>query len=76
MYEIIKNVISNKRYDLEDITKKIDTLWVQSDLTDEQKEELITLARENFDPNNKVAVLAKLAELEKKIEALQGQLTE
>ena len=40
MYEIFKNVINSKRYNLDDMLKKIDTLWVQGDITEEQKKEL------------------------------------
>lgn len=55
MYNIIKLVIQSKQYDLTDILHKIDTIWVQSSITDEQKEELETLARENADPENSYA---------------------
>ena len=55
MYNIIKLVIQSKQYDLTDILHKIDTFWVQSSITDEQKEELETLARENADPENSYA---------------------
>ena len=47
MYEIVKNTILSKNYELSDMLKKIDTLWVQGDLTEEQRLELIGLAREN-----------------------------
>ena len=47
MYEIFKNVINSKRYNLDDMLKKIDTLWVQGDITEEQKKELVTLAQTN-----------------------------
>lgn len=50
MYQIIKNVITSGRYELNDILGKIDTIWVQGDLTDNQRTELIDLARENADP--------------------------
>lgn len=56
MYNIIKLVIQSKQYDLTDILHKIDTIWVQSSITDEQKEELETLARENADPENRMEV--------------------
>ena len=36
MYSIIKNVIASRRYELGDMLGKIDTIWVQGDLTDEQ----------------------------------------
>lgn len=33
MYDVINNVIASKRYELKDILSKIDTLWVQSSIT-------------------------------------------
>lgn len=37
MYEIIKSVIQSGRYVLADMLTKIDTLWVQSGLTDDER---------------------------------------
>ena len=34
MYQIIHDVITSKRYELRDMLSKIDTIWVQWDLTD------------------------------------------
>lgn len=45
MYDIIKNVITSGSYELTDILKKIDTIWLQGTLTEEQRTELIDLAR-------------------------------
>ena len=50
MYQTIKSVIGTGRYELNDMLRKIDTLWVQGDLSDEQRTELTDLARENADP--------------------------
>ena len=50
MYQIIHDVITSKRYELRDMLSKIDTIWVQGDLTDEQRTELVELARDNADP--------------------------
>lgn len=47
MYEITKNVILSKDFKLEDILNKIDTIWLQSKITDDEKLELIDMAREN-----------------------------
>ena len=47
MYEIIKNVILSKNFKLEDLLSKIDVIWLQSKLSDEEKQALIDLAREN-----------------------------
>lgn len=57
MYEIIKNVIERKNYELTDILKKIKTLWAESELTDDQKEELVKLAQDNALAENSYAPL-------------------
>lgn len=57
MYEIVKSVIESGRYELTDMLKKIDTLWVQNELTEEQKKELEALARDKAIPENSYAGL-------------------
>ena len=47
MFEIVKNVILGKNYKLEDMLNKIDTLWIESKISDEEKTSLISLSREN-----------------------------
>ena len=42
MYEITKSVIESKNYELTDMLKKIDVLWVQGSITEEQRNELIS----------------------------------
>ena len=39
-----------KNYELTDMLIKIDTLWVQGSLMEQQRTELISLARQNADP--------------------------
>lgn len=73
MYEIIKLVIENGRFELRDILKKIDTVWIQGDITEDQKNDLVDLARKNAVPENSYASIMeqidKLFELYKKLEA-------
>lgn len=57
MYEIIKNVINSKDYELKDILYKINKMWVESAITEEQKTELDNLARENANTENSYAPL-------------------
>ena len=57
MKTIIENVILSGRFELSDILKKIDTLWIQGDLTDEDKDALVTLARKKATPENSYAPL-------------------
>lgn len=75
MYEIIKTVIELGRYELPDILKKIDTVWMQGDITDQEKEELITLSREKADFSSEIDMIKKLEELEIRVKKLEsGQL--
>lgn len=55
MYEIIKNVIEAGNYELVDMLKKINTVWIESNITDEQKQELDELARTNANAENSYA---------------------
>lgn len=59
MYEIIKSVINEGRYELADILAKIDTIWIQGDITEEQKTELVLLAQEKAKPENSYAPIQK-----------------
>ena len=57
MFEIIKDVINSKDYKLEDILYKIKTIWIQNEITKEEKTELDNLARENAIAENSYAPL-------------------
>ena len=59
MYEIIKNVIESGNYELSDMLKKIDTVWIQGDITDEQRHELMELAQGRANPEKSYAPLQK-----------------
>ena len=72
MFEIVKNVIKSGRYELTELLGKIDTLWVQGYLTDEQHDELVRLAQGSADVENSVDIIAKLAELEARVAALEN----
>lgn len=60
MFEIIKNVINAGRYALNDILTKIDTIWIQGDLTDEEKTNLVNMAREHALPEKFVCPFTKV----------------
>lgn len=75
MYTITKNVIESGNYELSDMLKKLDTLWVQGSITDAEHEELIALARENANVQQSMDVIAKLEELDKRVKALEDAKT-
>lgn len=72
MFEIIKNVIKEGRYNLTELLVKIDTLWVQGSLTDEQKTELAQEAQANADFGSSIDIIAKIEELDARVRALEG----
>ena len=37
MYEVIKNVIENTNFELNDILYKINKMWIESAITEEEK---------------------------------------
>ena len=87
MYEVIKNVINSKDYKLEDILYKINKMWIESAITEEEKTELDSLARQNAKAENSYVPLqeqidklyADMKELEARIGLLEqeeGQETE
>ena len=57
MYEAIKNAINNTDFELKATIEKIDTLWIENKITEEQRNELIELAREKANPENSYAPL-------------------
>lgn len=73
MFNITKKVIENRNYELSALLKKLSALWVQGELTDEEREELIDLARKNADVQNSIDVLTKLEELDRRVRALEEE---
>ena len=72
MYEIIKQVIESGRYELNDMLKKIDTIWIQGNITEEQKNELVELAQSKANPENSYTPLQEqITEAFNKIDDLQ-----
>ena len=80
MYEIIKRVIMSGRFVVNDITNKIDVLWAESRLTDEERDELLDMMVEHLNPSTEAPgtierinnLEARVKSLEKAVEALRG----
>lgn len=74
MYEIFKNVLNNRNYELVDILNKIDEFYIQDSLTKEQKEELEEEARKNANPVNSYADLqTQINDLASRITVLENK---
>ena len=71
MYNVVKSVIESKAYDLADIIRKIEYMWVKGKLTEKQKEDLQSMARISANAGNSVDMMQKLEEFDKRITALE-----
>ena len=80
MYEIIKNVIQGRAYELRDMLYKINKMYVESTISEEQKTELDEMARTNANAENSYAPVQKqiddiyveINEIKDRINKLEG----
>lgn len=80
MYEVIRDVIRSKDFELKDILNKINTVWVRGELTQEEMTELTELARNNARTENSYAPLqeqidntnSRIDKLEERIAKLES----
>jgi hypothetical protein len=76
MKNIFKSVINQGGYDLPDMLRKIDQYHVAGKLTDQERDELYTLARGGADPSGNLDLLAKVLELEDRVKKLEDAQAE
>lgn len=74
MFNVFKNVIENRNFELKGIIKKIDTLWAQSSITDDERAELISLAQSKANIQQSIDVTQKLEELDKRMKVVEEML--
>ena len=75
MYEIIKNVINSKDYELRDMLYKINKMYIESYITEAQKTELDELARTNANAENSYApVQEQIDNLYDELSQIKSQL--
>ena len=73
MYNTYKGIIESRNYVLSDLEQRIMKVYALGHLTDEQMEELLSLAGEQADDNKQIDVAEKLADLEQRVSALESQ---
>lgn len=76
MKNIIKTVIENEKFNLSDILKKIDKVWFENRISDDERENLVMLAQGNAKPENSVDVMNKFDEFEKRIRVIEEKIAE
>ena len=73
MYNIIKTVIASGSFELTDIIRKIDSVWFEGKITDEEKAELVEMAQGKANPQHSMDLYAKVADLDKRVKILEAQ---
>lgn len=72
MYNMMKEYLNRGDYKLREAQDKINKLWVMGHLTDEQRDELMSKVQNGAQAANEVDLFAKVAELERRIKALES----
>ena len=76
MYKNVKNVIESGKFKLSDMANKIDILWLQGDLSDDQRAELNALMKEHLNPETETPEVLKLCqELRAEINSVKERVT-
>ena len=77
MYEIIKVIIQSGNFIVSDITRKIDTLWAESKLTDEERQQLSEMMIDYINPNTQAPELKELyLQLKEEVAILKEEVAE
>lgn len=71
MYKVTKSVIEMGGFNLTEILRKIDTLWLKGSITENERTELYAMAQTKAKAKDSVDIIAKIAELEAKVNALE-----
>lgn len=74
MYNLTKNVIEMSGFNLTEMLRKIDTLWLKGSITENERTELYAMAQTKAKTKDSIDIVAKIAELETKIIALEINL--
>lgn len=81
MFEIIKSVIENGIFKVNDLTNKIDTLWAESKLSDDERNQLVQMMTDHLNPASEAPELkemyerleARVSTLGVEVQALKGE---
>lgn len=71
MFDVTKTVIETGRYKLSEMLRKIDTIWMQGDITDDERQSLVQMAKHDPDANAELDLAKKIEELDKRVAALE-----
>lgn len=75
MYKIIESVINSKDFKLEDILHKINKMYIEDRISEEEKSELDNLARSKAKAENSYDIQKQLDSIFARLEALENKDT-
>ena len=76
IFNVLKTVISSRRYELSDMLEKIDFIWAQGEISLEERLSLISDAQSNAMVENSIDVLKSLYDLNKRVTEVEKQIAE
>ena len=76
MFEVIKNAINNTEFELKALISKIDIFFVENKLSEEERNELLSLARSKAKPEDSYDIQKQLDNIFTRLEALENKNTE
>ena len=76
MKNVFVNAINGGNFNLTEMETKIDTMWVKGSLTEAERNELLELAASKANDFNQIDVVARIAELERRVFALENPAEE
>lgn len=71
MYQYLKSFIATGAFSLEDITYKLDKMYIESKITETERDELLSLAAEKAVDSRQIDLFEKVVALEHRILALE-----
>lgn len=74
MFEYIKQLIERGEYNLEDLEQKVKRLYLLGDITDEEMDELLTMAADKADNSAQVDLYALIVDLQHKVVELENRV--
>lgn len=76
MFEVIRNVINNTEFDLKIIIEKINIFFIEDKLSEEERNELLKLARSKAKAENSYNIQKQIDNLEIRVKALENKKKE
>lgn len=75
VYSHFTDVINNGNFDLPTITERINYYHINGNLTNEERESLLNLARHAADPTADLNIMTKLYEVDSRVHELENEIT-